>query len=132
MIRRLEHRGSTHFVVDYPDGTRGLLPAWMAEPWAAQLATVEVPRLALEALHTLRRVIHSALLSLSCSATMREEWDGQTGQLPATRSARVRSGALEQSRVRQEVRGEVTLLLKLLMAECIAVGATQAVEAVDE
>jgi len=26
----------------------------------------------------------------------------------------------------------VTLLLKLLMAECIAVGATQAVEAVDE
>jgi hypothetical protein len=63
---------------------------------------------------------------------MREEWDGQTGQLPATRSARVRSGALEQSRVRQEVRGEVTLLLKLLMAECIAVGATQAVEAVDE
>jgi hypothetical protein len=42
------------------------------------------------------------------------------------------SGALEQSRVWQEVRGEVTLLLKLLMAECIAVGATQAVEAVDE
>ena len=64
VIRRLEHRGSTHFVVDHPDGTRGLLPAWMAEPWAAQLATVEVPRLALEALHTLRRVIDSALLSL--------------------------------------------------------------------
>ena len=42
------------------------------------------------------------------------------------------SGALEQSRVPQEVRGEVTLLLKLLMAECIAVVATQAVEAVDE
>jgi hypothetical protein len=42
------------------------------------------------------------------------------------------SGALEQSRVPQEVRGEVRLLLKLLMAECIAVGATQAVEAVDE
>jgi len=36
----------------------------MVEPWAAQLATVEVPRLALEALHTLRRVIDSALLSL--------------------------------------------------------------------
>jgi hypothetical protein len=42
------------------------------------------------------------------------------------------SGALDQSGVPPEVRGEVTLLLKLLMAECIAVGATQAVEAVDE
>jgi hypothetical protein len=42
------------------------------------------------------------------------------------------SGALEQSRVPQEVRAEVTLLLKLLMAECIAVSAARAVEAVDE
>jgi len=42
------------------------------------------------------------------------------------------SGALEQSRVPQEVRGEVTLLLKLLMAECIAVDAAQPVEAANE
>jgi hypothetical protein len=42
------------------------------------------------------------------------------------------SGTLEQSRVPQEVRAEVTLLLKLLMAECIAVSAARAVEAVDE
>ena len=42
------------------------------------------------------------------------------------------SGALEQSRIPQEVRGELTLLLKLLMAECIAVGTAQAVEAADE
>ena len=42
------------------------------------------------------------------------------------------SGALERSRVPQEVRAEVTLLLKLLMAECIAVSAARAVEAVDE
>jgi len=41
-------------------------------------------------------------------------------------------GALEQSRIPQEVRGELTLLLKLLMAECIAVGAAQAIEAADE
>ena len=42
------------------------------------------------------------------------------------------SGALEQGRIPQEVRGEVTLLLKLLMAQCIAIGAAQAVEAADE
>ena len=42
------------------------------------------------------------------------------------------SGALEQSRLPQEVRGEVTLLLKLLMAECIAVSADQAIEGTDE
>ena len=32
VVRRLQFRGSTHFVIDQPDGTRGLLPAWMADP----------------------------------------------------------------------------------------------------
>lgn len=73
MVRRLHHGGSEHFVIDYIDGTRGLLPAWMTEPRAGQLATTtEVPRLALEALRALRGVITGALLSLSSSMTTRE------------------------------------------------------------
>ena len=73
MVRRLQHGGSVHFVIDQPDGTRGLLPAWMTEPRAGQLATTEVPRLALEDLRALRGVITGALLSLSTSTTMRRE-----------------------------------------------------------
>jgi len=37
VVRRLQHAGSFHFVIEQPDGTRALLPAWMTEPWAAQL-----------------------------------------------------------------------------------------------
>ena len=72
MVRRLQHGGSVHFVIDQPDGTRGLLPAWMTDPRAGQLATTEVPLLALEALRALRGVITGALLSLSTLTTMRE------------------------------------------------------------
>jgi hypothetical protein len=37
VVRRLHHEGNVHFVIEQPDGTRALLPAWMTEPWAAQL-----------------------------------------------------------------------------------------------
>jgi len=50
VVRRLHHGGSVHLVIEQPDGTRALLPAWMTEPWAAQLTIVEMPRLTLEAL----------------------------------------------------------------------------------
>jgi hypothetical protein len=53
----LHHGGSVHFVIEQPDGTRSLLPAWMTEPWAAQLTMNEIPRLTLEALHALRSAI---------------------------------------------------------------------------
>ena len=56
VVRCLQHGGSGHFVIDQPDGTRGLLPAWMTEPRAGQLATTEVPLLALEALRALRGI----------------------------------------------------------------------------
>ncbi len=39
---------------------------------------------------------------------------------------------LEQSRIPPRVRTEVTLLLKLLMAECVTAGAVLPVEAADE
>jgi hypothetical protein len=68
-VRCLQHGGSAHFVIDQPDGTRGLLPVWMTEPSAAQLMMTEVPRLALDALRALRSVVDGALLSLSSSRT---------------------------------------------------------------
>jgi hypothetical protein len=43
----LQYGGSSHLVIEQSDGTRALLPAWMTEPWAAQLAIVERPRLPL-------------------------------------------------------------------------------------
>ena len=40
--------------------------------------------------------------------------------------------ALEQSRIPPRIRTEVTLLLKLLMAECVTTGAALPPEAADE
>src|SRR4030088_3586106 len=71
VVRRLQYGGSVHFVIEQPDGMRALLPAWMTEPWAAQLTIIEMPRLTLEALHALRVAINGALLSLSSSSMMR-------------------------------------------------------------
>src|SRR6185437_4989316 len=89
VVRRLHHGGSVHFVIEQPDGTRALLPAWMTEPWAAQLAIIEMPRMTLEALYTLRSAIDGALLSLPSSTLMGEECDdGATSRPPAARSAR--------------------------------------------
>src|SRR5213079_2391069 len=91
VVRRLHHGGSIHFVVEQPDSTRALLPAWMTEPWAARLTIIEMPRLTLEALHGLRSAINGALLSLSSSSMMRGKCDdGSTSQPPAARSARAR------------------------------------------
>jgi hypothetical protein len=42
------------------------------------------------------------------------------------------ANALEQSRIPPRIRTEVTLLLKLLMAECVTAGAVLPVEAADE
>src|SRR5438067_5643958 len=91
VVRRLQHGGSVHFVIEQPDGMRALLPAWMTEPWAAQLTMIEMPRLTLEALYALRVAINGALLSLSSSSMMRGECDdGSTSRPPAARSARAR------------------------------------------
>jgi hypothetical protein len=42
------------------------------------------------------------------------------------------ANALEQSRIPPGIRTEVTLLLKLLMAECVTTGAVLPLEAADE
>ncbi len=41
------------------------------------------------------------------------------------------ANALEQSRIPPRIRTEVTLLLKLLMADCVTAGAVPPVEAAD-
>lgn len=42
------------------------------------------------------------------------------------------ANALEQDRIPPPIRAEVTLLLKLLMAECVTAGAVLPVEVADE
>jgi hypothetical protein len=42
------------------------------------------------------------------------------------------ANALEQARIPPRIRTEVTLLLKLLMAECVTTGAVRPPEAADE
>jgi hypothetical protein len=59
----MQYGGNVHFVIEQPNGTSVLLPAWMTEPWAAQLTITDTPRLPLEALYALRSVINTALLS---------------------------------------------------------------------
>jgi hypothetical protein len=68
-VRQLQHGSDIHFVIEQSDGMRTLLPAWMTEPWAADVAMIEMPRLPLESLNALRSVIinNSAILSLSPS-----------------------------------------------------------------
>jgi hypothetical protein len=133
VVRRLQHGDEAHFVIDQRDGSRTLLPAWMTEAWATQIATVEIPRLTLMALCTVRDVINGALLSLSPSPTIGETWDhGSVNRLPAARSVGARD---ERARARSgppPLRMEVTLLLTRLMTEYLAAVAAQPAEAADE
>jgi hypothetical protein len=115
VVRCLQHGGSAHFVIGHPDGTRGLLPAWMTEPRAGQLATTEAPRLAPEALRALRSVVIGALLSAA-----------RCRQLDLLMQA---DKVLKVDRVSPATRAEVTRLLKRLMTEYVGAGAAPSVEA---
>ena len=94
---------------------------------------MDAPRLALAALRALRGLINSALLSLSSSETIMERWKdyrpASCQQLDLLVHA---SRQLEHSRLPATIRRELILLLKVLMAECIAVSAAQPIEAVDQ
>src|SRR5690349_9909083 len=93
----------------------------MTEPWAAQLTTIEMPRLTLEALHALRSAINGALLSLSFSSMMRGSamMVRPVGRRQLDLLARA-ANALEPNRIPPPIRAEVTSLLALLMAEHLA------------
>jgi hypothetical protein len=103
----------------------------MTEPWAAQLAIIERPRLSLEALYALRSTINGALLSLSPATPMREESDDRsTGRQAPTRFACV---PVKHTRSEPHtIQAEVTSLLKLLMAAHLAVDVALPREAVNE
>lgn len=77
VIRSVLHGGRLHFVVDFPDGTRGLLPAWMTTIDAARCPLVVIPRLPVAALRALRSMIASEPLSSASSNESRE--DGTNG-----------------------------------------------------
>jgi len=70
VVRCRTYAHQPHFVIDAPDNYRILLPAWMTEPWAATLPLLEVPRLSIDALRALSRLI-DAHRSSSSSATSR-------------------------------------------------------------
>ena len=86
VIRRYTHAHQPHFIVDAPDNDRTLLPAWMTEPWAATLPLLEVPRLSIDALGALSRLI-DAHRSSSSSATSRID-GGDHESIPAAAAIR--------------------------------------------
>ncbi|MBV9062524.1 MAG: hypothetical protein JOY77_06305 [Alphaproteobacteria bacterium] len=57
VIRHLTYADRLHFVVEGPDNRRLLLPAWMTDVSAGVFPTVTVPRLSIDALLALRRLI---------------------------------------------------------------------------
>jgi hypothetical protein len=89
----VHHAGVLHFVIDLADGTRGLLPEWMADPNAAKLPLVEAATLSLSALRNLRATLDGRLLS-SASFNNTQE-------------------------IAPEVQETVVVLLKQLLSECV-------------
>ena len=90
VIRHLTYADRPHFVVEGPDNGRLLLPAWMTESAAGVFPTVAVPRLPIDALLALRRLI-DAQPSSARSQTIRGACKGDDGAIStgaATQSAR--------------------------------------------
>jgi hypothetical protein len=59
----VHHAGVLHFVGGFADGTRGLLPEWMADQNAAKLPLIEAATLSLAALRGLWATLDGRLLS---------------------------------------------------------------------
>jgi hypothetical protein len=128
VVRRLQHGGSVHFVIDQPDATRGLLPEWMTEPWARHLPMTEVPRLALGALRALRSVVNGAPILVLFD----DEGGGNDERgnpMSAARSAHAGGQGARSGSDLAGDRAKVTRQLKRLMTECVCAGAAPPVEA---
>jgi hypothetical protein len=63
LVKRHHHGGELYYVIEQPDGTLVHLPAWMTRAEAARLPDHSPPRLALAALHDLRRLLDQVLSS---------------------------------------------------------------------
>lgn len=70
------HGGEAYFILEQPDGSRALIPAWMANPQAVELETVAVPRIGLAALNDLRRLLDSLLSSCALRPKARKATGG--------------------------------------------------------
>jgi|SRR5690242_15596930 len=87
-LRRVLHGACLHFVIEQPDGTRILLPAWMTENSAATLPMVEIPRLSLDSLRGLRGLVDAQRISSSPSSrTSRTVGGDDERTMATTRSA---------------------------------------------
>ena len=85
VIRCLKFAHVPHFVIQGPDGCRALLPVWMTEHCAASLSLVEPPRLSIDALQALCRLINAQASSLSSAMSLKG--GGSDGELSATAAA---------------------------------------------
>jgi hypothetical protein len=81
VVRTVHHAGVLHFVIDLADGTRGLLPEWMADQNAAKFPLVEAVTLSLAALRDLRATLDGHLLS-SASFSNTQEIGSHVGPTP--------------------------------------------------
>src|SRR5262249_31057575 len=59
------HAGAEHFVIQQPDRTLALLPAWMTEPGRAATPLLALPRLPVERLADLRALLDELMASCS-------------------------------------------------------------------
>jgi len=96
VIRRVSFADLLHFVINDPNGCRTMLPAWMTESWAAALPLVKDPRLPIDAIRTLRRLI-DPLRSSPSSAASRTS-GGNNDVAETARSSDV-GGEIKQTKV---------------------------------
>jgi len=55
-----QHREEKHYIIIQPDGTKTYLPVWMTEPAAKSIPIVEKPKISLEALLELKKIVDAA------------------------------------------------------------------------
>ena len=96
VVRSRTYAHQSHFVVDAPDNYRILLLAWTTEPWAATMPLLEVPRLSIDALRALSRLI-DAHRSSSSSATSRIDGGEHEPLSAATATRFTRAGRRKKS-----------------------------------
>lgn len=88
VVRSVRHRGRLHFSVDFPDGTRGLLPAWMTQcGGVSRFPLVDLPRFPITALRALRALIDRLPISSASLTDSRKDAidDRATGKATAVR-----------------------------------------------
>ena len=112
LVKRHRHGDrAAYYVIEQPDGTLVHLPAWMTRSEAAELPDHSPPRLALTALHDLRRLLDQ-VVSSSASQSLRGDNHAQ-GSTVATGSVCQYGG--EPGTLSTAVRAKVTILLQALM-----------------